>query len=63
MGDCLIEADNNGDDATATPVAFPTLSNLTLIGNNSTEGKRGIRLRAGTKVKIYNALVTGKPNV
>lgn len=61
MGDCLIEADNNGDDATATPVAFPTLSNLTLIGNNSTEGKRGIRLRAGTKVKIYNALVTGKP--
>lgn len=61
MGDCLIEADNNGDDATASPVAFPTLSNLTLIGNQSTEGKRGIRLRAGTKVKLYNALVTGKP--
>lgn len=61
MGDCLIEADNNGDNFEADPVAFPTLANLTLVGNNSTEGKRGIRLRAGTKVKIYNAIVTGKP--
>lgn len=61
QGDCLIEADNNGDNATATPCSWPTLANLTLIGNNSAEGKRGIRLRAGTKVNIYNAIVTGKP--
>lgn len=61
QGDCLMECDNNGDNFTATPVAHPILANLTLIGNNSTEGKRGIRLRAGTEVEVYNALVTGKP--
>lgn len=60
-GDCLIEADNNGDNNTATPYAHPILSNLTLIGNNSENGTRGIRLRAGTEAEIYNTLVTGKP--
>ncbi len=35
QGDCLIEADNNGDNATATPCSWPTLANLTLIGNNN----------------------------
>lgn len=59
-GDCLMECDNNGDDATATPVSHPVLANLTLIGNNSAEGTRGIRLRAGTEVEIYNALVADK---
>lgn len=61
-GDCLMECDNNGDNFTATPVAHPVLANLTLIGNNSTIGKRGIRLRAGTQVEIYNAIVVGKPD-
>ena len=60
--DCLIEADNNGKDATLTPVSAPTLANLTLIGNNSSVNKRGIRLRAGTYAKIYNTLVKGKTN-
>jgi hypothetical protein len=60
--DCLIEADNNGTNAAATPVSCPTLANLTLIGNSSTTGTRGIRLRAGTQAKIYNALVKGKTN-
>jgi len=60
--DCLIEADNNGKDATLTPVSSPTLANLTLIGNNSSANKRGIRLRAGTYAKIYNTLVKGKAN-
>ena len=55
--DALIEADNNGDNATLTPVSCPVLANLTLVGNNSEEGKRGIRLRAGTYAKIYNTLV------
>ncbi len=59
--DCLIEADNNGKDAAASPVSSPILSNLTLIGNNSTTSKRGIRLRAGTHAKIYNSIVCGKP--
>lgn len=60
--DALIEADNNGDNFTAAPTSHPVLSNLTLIGNNSADEKRGIRLRAGTQAEIYNAIVTGKPN-
>ncbi len=60
-GDCLMECDNNGDNALADPISHPILSNLTLIGNNSTEGSRGIRLRAGTEVEIYNSLIVGKP--
>lgn len=56
--DCLLECDNNGKNFDATPVACPILSNLTLIGNGGS--KQGIRLRAGTKVKLYNTLVTGK---
>ncbi len=59
--DCLIEADNNSKDAVAAPISHPILSNLTLIGNNSTKNKRGIRLRAGTEVELYNVLVMGKP--
>ena len=56
--DCLIEADNNGKDFAATPVAHPVLSNLTLIGNGGE--KQGVRLRAGTQVEMYNALICGK---
>ncbi|MGN1234008.1 MAG: hypothetical protein ACI4UJ_11275 [Candidatus Cryptobacteroides sp.] len=59
--DCLMECDNNGDDFNARPVAHPTLKYVTLVGNNSTENKRGIRLRAGTEVTLENALVCGKP--
>jgi hypothetical protein len=61
-GDALIEADNRENNAASTPVSCPTLSNLTLIGNNDNNAqKRGVRLRAGTYVKLYNALITGKP--
>jgi hypothetical protein len=60
--DCLIEADNNSKDFAAQPVSHPVLSNLTLVGNESTLNKRGVRLRAGTRVALYNALITGKPN-
>lgn len=59
--DALIEADNS-DNETLTPISCPTLANMTLIGNNSTENTRGIRLRAGTHAKIYNTYVKGKPN-
>jgi hypothetical protein len=62
-GDCLIEADNREDNFGNTPQSCPTLSNLTLIGNNDSNAqKRGIRLRAGTAIKLYNTLVTGKPS-
>lgn len=56
--DCLMECDNSGKNFAATPVACPTLANLTLIGNGGE--KQGVRLRAGTQVKMYNALITGK---
>ncbi|MDH6356830.1 hypothetical protein [Parabacteroides sp. PF5-9] len=62
-GDCLIEADNREDNFGNTPQSCPTLANLTLVGNNdSNKQKRGIRLRAGTAVNIYNTLVVGKPS-
>lgn len=58
--DALIEADNNSQDAAATPISHPILANLTLVGNNSADEKRGVRLRAGTQVELYNTLVKGK---
>ena len=66
-GDRGIEADNNGDDNAATPYSMPTLSNITLIGMNETEdtdgeANTGMRLRAGTKGHIYNAIVADFPN-
>lgn len=62
-GDCLIEADNREDNFGNKPQSCPTLSNLTLVGNNdSNNQKRGIRLRAGTAIKLYNVLVAGKPS-
>lgn len=61
-GDCLIEADNRELTFIDTPISSPTLSNLTLVGNNDTnQQQRGIRLRAGTRIKLYNTLVVGKP--
>jgi hypothetical protein len=61
-GDRGIEADNNGDDNTAAPYSNPTLSNITLIGlQDSDSDNTGMRLREGTKGKIYNAIVTNFP--
>jgi hypothetical protein len=56
--DCLMECDNNGNNNAATPVAHPVIANATLIGNGGTE--QGVRLRAGTQVELYNALIAGK---
>lgn len=56
--DCLMECDNNGDDNAANPVAHPVISNVTLVGNGA--AKQGVRLRAGTEVELYNAIITGK---
>ena len=58
--DCLMECDNNGNNFDATPVAHPILSNHTLVGDNSANNTRGIRLRAGTQAEIYNSIITGK---
>lgn len=59
-GDCLIEADNLKDNNMNTPISSPTIANLTLIGNNSATASRGVRLREGTHVKMYNVLIIGK---
>ena len=61
-GDRGIEADNNGDDNLLEPYSNPILSNLTLIGVDDGDGlNTGIRLREGTKGKIFNTYVTGFP--
>ena len=56
--DCLIEADNNENNYSATPVSHPVLKNLILVGNGGS--KQGIRLRRGTEVEITSAKVSGK---
>jgi hypothetical protein len=62
-GDRGIEADNNADDNSLEPFSNPIISNITLNGVNDGDGiNEGIRLRAGTKGKIYYALVTGFPS-
>lgn len=61
-GDRGIEADNNGDDNTLEPYSNPTLSNLTITGYDDGDGSNtGMRLREGTKGKIYNVVVSGFP--
>lgn len=57
-----IEADNNGSHPNIEPQSNPTLSNLTIIGNNyhsAHADSEGIYLREGTAAKIFNTVVTG----
>lgn len=59
-GDQGIEADNNGDNNSATPRSNPTLSNLTFIGVPGGEGSDvGMLLREGTAASISNIILTG----
>jgi hypothetical protein len=61
-GDRGIEADNNGDDNAAEPFSNPTLSNLTfLMVDDGDASNTGMRLREGTKGRIYNAIVADAP--
>ena len=53
-GDSGIEADNLEGDFDAAPRSMPSIANLSIFGNSS---KRGIRLRHGTAVKLYNTTV------
>ena len=56
--DCLIEADNNENYYSATPVSHPVLKHLIRMGNGGS--KQGVRLRRGTEVEIDNAQIGGK---
>lgn len=58
-----IEADGYNTDIgnNSSPVFWsnPTINNLTIIGLGSSTGNEAIRLRAGTRVSINNALIQG----
>lgn len=59
LGDRGIEADNNGDNNSATPMSAPSISKLTITGRGSSEGKDAIKLREGTAATIDNVSITG----
>jgi hypothetical protein len=58
-----IEADNNGNNHNLLPRSSPTLYNITLVGDPSTqfgpESTNGARLRVGTAARIRNFIITG----
>jgi hypothetical protein len=54
-GDNGIEADNREGDENAQPRSMPSIANMTINGNS---GERGVRLRRGTGLFLYNSLVT-----
>ncbi len=59
-GDNGLEADNNGDNNTASPRSKPTLSNLSIAGVDGGDGSDvGALLREGTGANISNAIVLG----
>jgi trimeric autotransporter adhesin len=57
VGDRGIEADNNGDNNSASPFSNPTLQNITLTGYVGSESD-GMKLREGTKGDISNVLIS-----
>ncbi len=63
-GDRGFEGDNNGDNNLATPYSEPKIANVTLIGSTSILNEdggdtRSMKLREGTKGKIYNVVAAG----
>lgn len=53
-----IEADNNSNNHSATPISFPNIKNLTLIGRGSASTEpQGIKLRVGTFASIDNVVL------
>ena len=53
-----IEADNNSNNHLASPISDPTISNLTLIGNNGGPENQAMKLRVGTKVTFDNLVLS-----
>lgn len=58
-GDNGMECDNWETDYTVTPFSEPSISNFTLVGADDGSPNHGLRLRHGTKGKLWNGLVTG----
>ncbi|MFC5284186.1 hypothetical protein [Pedobacter alpinus] len=69
VADRGFEADNNGSNNAAAPFSEPTISNVTLVGSLTAKtgddpltaietGKTiGLKLREGTKAKLYNFVI------
>ena len=55
-GDNMIEADNREGDEQATPISEPSIANMTMLGKSD---ERAVRLRRGTGLHLYNAMVGG----
>ncbi|MBW3518931.1 hypothetical protein [Flavobacterium sp. NKUCC04_CG] len=54
-----IEADNNATNRAATPIANPTINNITLIGLGEQGAEpQGLKLREGTKANIDNLFLS-----
>jgi hypothetical protein len=57
-----VEADNNSNNHLATPISFPNIKNLTLIGagvNDTSAESQAFKLRVGTKGKFDNVVLKG----
>lgn len=57
-----IEADNNSNNHMASPISFPTISNLTLVGFGSSDTSsesQAFKLRVGTKGSFNNVVLKG----
>ncbi|HTJ80978.1 MAG TPA: hypothetical protein VL400_04620 [Polyangiaceae bacterium] len=56
-----LECDNDASDPTVTPVSNPTISNITLCGQNGDQAKQqyGFLFRRGFHATITNAVVMG----
>lgn len=55
-----IEADNNANNYNATPISFPTIENLTLIGlgkDDPGSENQAMKLRVGTKGRFNNVYI------
>ena len=55
-----IEADNNSDNHSATPISNPTIKNLTLVGTGEADSgseAQAIKLRVGTNAKFENVVI------
>ena len=52
-----IEADNNSNNHTATPVSNPTIKNLTLVGNGAGSEPQAMKLRVGTQATFENVVL------
>ncbi|PRD47863.1 hypothetical protein [Sphingobacterium haloxyli] len=55
-----IEADNNSSNHNADPISNPTIKNLTLVGNNDSDGSenQAIKMRVGTNGNFDNVVLS-----